>query len=100
MSTVFTPDEGTLFYARSVRQMDKIVRKDFDVIITEKFIDRSYSDSIMKAVAHDARMVVADIIFGTGSNFTNTRVMFIRSDYVFEPVGPDVIKALNLTKEA
>jgi len=99
MSTVFTPDEGTLFYARSVRVLDKIVKEEFGVLVTEKTVDRSYSGSILKAVAHDNRMVIADIVHGEGSHYTNKRVMLIRSDYVFEPVGPAVMDALNL-KEA
>jgi hypothetical protein len=96
--SAFTPDEGTLYYVSSNVYFTRGGALDAmltgEVTTQEKVRDRSYEDRVFRCVAADARCVVGDIVHG--HSFGSPRLMLLRADYDFFPVGPEVAKALGL----
>ena len=92
MST-FTPDPGFLFYAECTRILTREIPHG-DTVVTEKYREQSSDHLVFRVVAKDDRVVVADVVFG--DTYGNKRRILLRRDFKFEPVGPDVVKALGL----
>jgi hypothetical protein len=93
----FTPDPGTLFYADTTRESVRQVGSG-DTAVAVKERDRSYAEKVLRCVALDQMVVIAEVAWG--QNNGNSRRMLLRSEYEFQPVGPDVAAALGLDTAA
>jgi hypothetical protein len=89
----FTPDLGMLFYADSTAAyMRQIGSGDTAVELKEK--DLRYCDKVLRCVAADDRTVIANVVWGESHGAA--RRMLLRSEYVFQPLGPGIAQALGL----
>lgn len=89
----FIPDPGTLFYAdATTAHVRKIGSGDTAVAVKEK--DRSYCEKVLRCVAADHRVVIADVVWGAA--YSDKRRMLVRSEYSFQPLGPGIAQALGL----
>jgi len=88
----YTPTAGQCFYVK-FNPREKVLHGDLggaDKVI--KVQDGSYKDSIFRCIAHDNTHVVATRIYG---GYTpKDKYLFVREDVTFNPVGPEVMKAL------
>lgn len=94
----YTPQAGHLFYVK-FNPRERILAGDFgaaDRVV--KVNDGSYRDQIFRCMAHDETHVVAIREYGGFSN--GSTYLFVREDVTFNPVGPDVVKALGLNVES
>lgn len=87
------PEIDVLFYAKSKRSLYSTVGGG-DQAIAIKVADKSHSDTIFKAVACDAHVVIADAVYQQYGN--QGRVMLLQSEFEFIPVGPFVAEALGI----
>jgi hypothetical protein len=88
----FTPDTGTLFYAETTVSLTRQVGSGNTAVVTKEK-DRSYCDKVLRCVAFDDRVVVADVVYG---GYGKDRRMLVRSEFLFEPLGPGIAQALGL----
>lgn len=97
----YIPTAGQLFYAESLPFERHVqVGNPFQMTVTAvRERDRSYDNSVFRAVAVDDWLVVAE----RQTDRDSTRDSIVppiqrlrRADFVFRPVGPDVAKALGL----
>lgn len=90
----FTPSAGQCFYVK-FNPREKVVYGDMgsgDKVI--KVQDGSYKDNIFRCIAKDNTHVVATRIYGGYTPKDN--YLFVREDVTFNPVGPEVMKALAI----
>lgn len=59
--------------------------------------DRSYIDQIYLCVGRDDYAVVGKPVFGSYNKATK---LFAQHDVIFRPVGPEVVSALELSRES
>lgn len=87
----FVPQPGMLFYAdTTVAHVRHIGDGETSVAVKEK--DRSYAEKVLRCIAIDARVVIAEVAWGYGDG----RRMLLRGEYEFSPVGPGVLAAIGL----
>jgi len=98
-ATTFIPSNGDLFYVTfKMRENNvyEISSCDSDVVTSlnlKKFKDKSYTGDVFKCVGRDDHALAAKNLTGVSYRDANT---FVLSDVVFWPVGPEMVKALNL----
>ena len=92
----FLPDQGTLFYADCKRTYTQAVDAG-GVTTILKNKDRSYEQTILRMLAADDRLAVAEIVYSYCYGDAGRRVTLMLRDFEFSPVGPDVMKALELS---
>ena len=96
----YIPEINHLFYVR-VQPRQRIIDLDngfgmpTQQIIMEQ--DGSYSDWVFRCVGRDDTMLVCKPVYG---GWNDDAKIFRRDGYVFEPVGPEVARALGLTSDS
>ncbi len=96
----FIPDNGTIFYVEK-RPIRKDVEGLFGGVTQAVVVDNSYSSNIFRCVASDDNMVVATLMYASymvGID-PEQKYLFKINIHTFKPVGPEVLKVLNLTQE-
>ena len=98
MST-FVPDPGTLFYADPTLYYTRQVGSG-DTAVAVREQDRSHAEKVMRCIAVDARVVIAEVAwsqcFWDKADKDRRRTMLLRSEYRFQPLGPGVAEALGI----
>lgn len=89
----FVPSPGTYFYMQ-IKPWDRIVESgSFGEATVVKQHDRSYQDEIFFCTARDGTHIVSQRVFG-GYNHGNKSRLDKIEERIFQPVGPDVLRAL------
>lgn len=87
----FQPHAGMYFYT-AVKPITRDV-DDFMGNVTQIVRqDNSYHGYVFYCIATDNHTIVCECVFG-GSNYSPK--VFVRGDYDFTPIGPDVMSALR-----
>ncbi len=99
METKFIPDPDTLCYVTAIPETRTVVNGD-GVATKVKEANKSFQGYIFRTLGHDMMMMVAQPVFSNyylSEDEKKRKHIFRINDWKFEPVGPDVAKALGLT---
>jgi hypothetical protein len=94
MMSQYTPLKDQFFYIR-FKPREKVVHGEMfgaDKVVTVR--DGSYRADIFRCVATDDTNIVAQRVYGGYSS--DKPYLFVREDATFNPVGPEVMKALEI----
>ena len=97
--TTFTPDVGTIFYATAVPQERVHEDRLSGTVTVTKHRDRSYGGAVFECRALDNKMILARARHYEHSYTPDKIYKFLRQEWTFEPVGPEVAALLRTTKE-
>lgn len=97
--TTFTPDVGTIFYATAVPQERVHEDRLTGVVTVTKIQDRSYGGAVFECQAVDNKMILARARHYENNYTLDKLFKFLRRDWTFEPVGPEVAALLRTTKD-
>lgn len=90
--TKFQPQKGLYFYCqvrpRTVEHEDMFTGE----VKTRVLEDRSYQGDVFYCLATDDTCIAAERVFG-GTNFGVQ--LFTRDEYLFMPVGPDIMAVIS-----
>lgn len=89
----WNPLKGDLFYAEH-KPVEETVEGPNGVTVTLRKQERSYRGLIFRADAQDDYVLLAYNV--RESYMKDTPYTFVKKDFNFIPVGPDVAKALNI----
>lgn len=102
MSRKFVPDVGDLCYANCTRfsEVPMPTMNDGNLAIkTIKEKDRSWQGTIFRMLGSDMQYAVLKIEYSNSYTSPGQKAFLSFDDYDFSPVGPDVVKALNIPFE-
>lgn len=92
MSAKFVPQAGMYFYV-AVRPVKHDVEDAFGNVTTVVRKDGSYRGSVFYCMATDDSYIVADRVMGGYAS--KEPYLFSLTDYDFDPIGPDVMRAVS-----
>lgn len=88
----FIPRPGMLAYITVLPREHTHVKENGELaVVTQQ--DNSYSDQVFRCIAADDTHVLAKCVFG---GWLKDPQLFKLSRYRFDPVGPEIARALNL----
>lgn len=93
--SAFVPSKGQHFYATLKPIVSDLLGAN-GVVTKARFEDRSFRGDVLRCIGRDDHAIAA---VRTRAQWPlDGLLMFVRSETVFEPVGPEILAALGLSE--
>lgn len=95
----YTPKKGDIFIVRHKGR--EVLTNDGDgAVVISRIKSMDNSSLIYKCKASDSNIVVSEVVYSEyNTGLKRNACLFDKRDYTFDPVGPDVIRALGIAIE-